>query len=64
MGCLKLRVQPEDVIINCSKGVTISPPKGHKWKEVRHDNMVFIIFFKFTSYSLLGSRPWVVIQSL
>nr|CAD2157073.1 unnamed protein product [Meloidogyne enterolobii] len=40
MGCLKLRVQPEDVIINCSKGVTISPPKGHKWKEVRHDNMV------------------------
>lgn len=40
MGCLKLRVQPEDVIINCSKGVTIPPPKGHKWKEVRHDNMV------------------------
>ncbi|CAK5085600.1 unnamed protein product [Meloidogyne enterolobii] len=44
MGCLKLRVQPEDVIINCSKGVTIPPPKGHKWKEVRHDNMVFLFF--------------------
>ncbi|KAF7639953.1 DNA topoisomerase I [Meloidogyne graminicola] len=29
-----------DVIINCSKGINIPPPKGHKWKEVRHDNMV------------------------
>lgn len=40
MGCLKKRVQPEDVVINCSKGVHIPPPKGHKWKEIRHDNTV------------------------
>ncbi|VDN56701.1 unnamed protein product [Dracunculus medinensis] len=41
MGCLKRRVQPEDVIINCSKGSEIPiPPAGHKWKEVRHDNTV------------------------
>ncbi|XP_012286815.1 DNA topoisomerase I, mitochondrial [Orussus abietinus] len=38
MGKLKKRVQPEDVMINCSKdSVMPKPPAGHKWKEVRHD---------------------------
>ncbi|KAF6040270.1 top-1 [Bugula neritina] len=41
MGMLKRRVQPEDVIINCSKGSKVPvAPKGHKWKEVRSDNEV------------------------
>lgn len=41
MGMLKQRTMPEDVIINCSKDSKIpSPPKGHSWKEVRHDNTV------------------------
>uniref|UniRef100_A0A1I8GFG3 DNA topoisomerase 1 n=1 Tax=Macrostomum lignano TaxID=282301 RepID=A0A1I8GFG3_9PLAT len=41
MGKLKRRVQPEDVIINCSKDSAVpKPPPGHKWKEVRHDNTV------------------------
>ncbi|GFN92237.1 DNA topoisomerase 1 [Plakobranchus ocellatus] len=40
-GMLKKRVNPEDVIINCSKDSKIpEPPAGHKWKEVRHDNTV------------------------
>ncbi|XP_046354465.1 DNA topoisomerase I, mitochondrial-like isoform X1 [Haliotis rufescens] len=40
-GMLKRRVQPEDVIINCSKESVIpKAPEGHKWREVRHDNMV------------------------
>uniref|UniRef100_A0A8C4NCW2 DNA topoisomerase I n=1 Tax=Eptatretus burgeri TaxID=7764 RepID=A0A8C4NCW2_EPTBU len=40
-GMLKRRVQPEDVIINCSKGGNIpQPPAGHRWKEIRHDNKV------------------------
>ncbi|KAG9352670.1 hypothetical protein JZ751_021084 [Albula glossodonta] len=40
-GMLKKRIQPEDVIINCSKDSHIpEPPAGHKWKEVRHDNTV------------------------
>jgi len=40
-GMLKRRVMPEDVIINCSKDSDFpSPPEGHKWKEVRHDNTV------------------------
>ncbi|CAJ0963834.1 unnamed protein product [Ranitomeya imitator] len=41
MGMLKLRIRPEDVIINCSKDAKIpEPPPGHKWKEVRFDNAV------------------------
>ncbi|XP_066479721.1 DNA topoisomerase 1 [Tiliqua scincoides] len=41
MGMLKRRIMPEDIIINCSKDSKIpSPPPGHKWKEVRHDNKV------------------------
>jgi DNA topoisomerase-1 len=41
MGMLKSRIQPEDVVVNCSKdSVYPEPPKGHKWKEVRHDNTV------------------------
>uniref|UniRef100_A0A8C6TF01 DNA topoisomerase I n=1 Tax=Neogobius melanostomus TaxID=47308 RepID=A0A8C6TF01_9GOBI len=40
-GMLKKRIQPEDVIINCSKGSRVPvPPAGHHWKELRHDNTV------------------------
>ncbi|XP_041852537.1 DNA topoisomerase I, mitochondrial [Melanotaenia boesemani] len=40
-GMLKKRIQPEDVIINCSKESRIPvAPAGHRWKEVRHDNTV------------------------
>jgi len=40
-GMLKKRVNPEDVIINCSKDAEVpEPPEGHSWKEVRHDNSV------------------------
>ncbi|XP_012256961.2 DNA topoisomerase I, mitochondrial isoform X2 [Athalia rosae] len=38
MGKLKKRVNPEDVLINCSKDCVIpKAPAGHKWREVRHD---------------------------
>lgn len=41
MGTLKRRIVPEDIIINCSKDSKAPvPPKGHRWKEVRHDNTV------------------------
>nr|XP_019934819.1 PREDICTED: DNA topoisomerase I, mitochondrial-like [Paralichthys olivaceus] len=39
-GMLKKRIQPENVIINCSEGCVPVPPVGHRWKEVRHDNTV------------------------
>ncbi|KAK7810995.1 hypothetical protein U0070_024173 [Myodes glareolus] len=39
MGMLKRRIMSEDIIVNCSKDAKApSPPPGHKWKEVRHDN--------------------------
>nr|CAG4645388.1 EOG090X0296 [Lynceus sp. MCZ IZ 141354] len=40
MGMVKRRVNPEDVIVNCTKGATPKAPAGHKWKEVRNDNTV------------------------
>ncbi|KAI3402898.2 TOP1 [Candida oxycetoniae] len=40
-GKLKRRVLPEQVTLNLSKDVKVpSPPPGHKWAEVRHDNEV------------------------
>ncbi|XP_071785426.1 DNA topoisomerase I, mitochondrial-like isoform X1 [Asterias amurensis] len=40
-GMHKKRVQPENVIINCSKDSTIPvAPEGHRWKQVIHDNSV------------------------
>merc|ERR1712241_510961 len=40
-GMIKRRTMPEDVIINCSKDSQCpQPPKGHKWKQVKHDNTV------------------------
>lgn len=75
MGCLKRRVQPEDVVINCSKGVKIPPPEGHKWKEIRCDNTVrnpiekidLIIFFKVTrlcswTENVLGSNKYIMLN--
>lgn len=41
MGKVKGRIEAEDVIINIGKeGPIPEPPKGHRWKEVRHDNTV------------------------
>ncbi|KNC70339.1 hypothetical protein SARC_17136, partial [Sphaeroforma arctica JP610] len=35
------RIQPEDICINIGQGVKPpTPPAGHKWKEVRHDDKV------------------------
>lgn len=40
-GKLKKRVQPEQVTINISKGAKVpSPPPGHKWQDVVHDDKV------------------------
>lgn len=41
MGCVKKRINPEDIIINIGKDAQIpKPPEGHRWKEVRNDNKV------------------------
>jgi DNA topoisomerase-1 len=37
-GKVKARVSPEQITINIGKGATVpTPPAGHKWKEVKHD---------------------------
>jgi DNA topoisomerase-1 len=41
MGRLKKRIMPEDITINCSKGAKVpTPPPGHKWQGIVHDNTV------------------------
>lgn len=38
-GKVKKRVMPEQITINIGKGAKVpSPPAGHKWKAVQHDN--------------------------
>ncbi|BFZ61967.1 DNA topoisomerase 1 [Saitoella coloradoensis] len=40
-GKLKQRVMPEQITINIGKNAPVpTPPEGHSWKEVRHDNTV------------------------
>ncbi|KAE9550306.1 hypothetical protein FO519_006496 [Halicephalobus sp. NKZ332] len=61
MGCLKRRVMPEDVIINCSKGNNVpAPPAGHKWKEVRHDNTVS--WLCSWTENVLGQNKYVMLN--
>uniref|UniRef100_A0A914IB77 DNA topoisomerase I n=1 Tax=Globodera rostochiensis TaxID=31243 RepID=A0A914IB77_GLORO len=60
MGSLKKRVQPEDVVINCSKGLKIMPPEGHKWKEIRHDNTV--TWLCSWTENVLGSNKYIMLN--
>ena len=40
-GKLKTRVRPEDIIINIGRGAKVpSPPPGHQWKDIVHNNTV------------------------
>ena len=37
-GRVKKRVEPEQITINIGKGAKVpDPPKGHRWKEIKHD---------------------------
>ncbi|VDN82851.1 unnamed protein product [Brugia pahangi] len=61
MGRLKKRVNPEDVIINCSKDSEIpKPPEGHRWKEVRHDNTV--TWLCSWTDNILGSIKYIMLN--
>ncbi|KAJ3645055.1 hypothetical protein Zmor_022743 [Zophobas morio] len=37
-GRIKRRIQPEDVVVNCSEDGIPEAPEGHCWKKVVHDN--------------------------
>uniref|UniRef100_A0A158Q736 DNA topoisomerase I n=1 Tax=Elaeophora elaphi TaxID=1147741 RepID=A0A158Q736_9BILA len=61
MGRLKKRINPEDVIINCSKDSEIpKPPEGHRWKEVRHDNTV--TWLCSWTDNILGSIKYIMLN--
>lgn len=61
MGRLKRRIQPQDVIINCSKNSKAPvPPAGYKWKEVRHDNTV--TWLCGWSENVLGSNKYIMLN--
>ncbi|OZC12397.1 hypothetical protein X798_00028 [Onchocerca flexuosa] len=61
MGRLKRRINPEDVIINCSKDSEIpKPPEGHRWKEVRHDNTV--TWLCSWTENILGSIKYIMLN--
>lgn len=61
MGKLKKRIQPEDVIINCSKKSAVpDPPEGHSWKEVRHDNTV--TWLCSWSENVLGNNKYIMLN--
>ncbi|XP_037111329.1 DNA topoisomerase I, mitochondrial isoform X1 [Syngnathus acus] len=61
-GKLKKRIQPEDVIINCSRESCIPvPPAGHHWKEVRHDNTV--TWLASWTENIQGSIKYVMLNA-
>ncbi|XP_077489316.1 DNA topoisomerase 1 [Amblyomma americanum] len=59
MGMLKRRVMPEDVTINIGREAALPrPPRGHRWKEVRHDTSVSWL----ASWNVLGQTKYVVLN--
>lgn len=61
MGCLKKRITPKDVIINCGKGSAVpTPPPGTKWKEVRHDNGV--TWLCSWTENVLGNNKYIMLN--
>ncbi|XP_065283206.2 DNA topoisomerase 1-like isoform X3 [Dermacentor albipictus] len=60
MGMVKRRVLPEDVIINIGKEAPVpKPPRGHSWKEVRHDQGVSWL----ASWNVLGRTKYVTLNA-
>jgi DNA topoisomerase-1 len=59
-GKLKTRVTPEMVTLNIGKGSPVpTPPSGHKWKEVRHDNTV--VWLAMWRENISGSTKYVML---
>ncbi|KAK1784930.1 hypothetical protein P4O66_018191, partial [Electrophorus voltai] len=62
-GMLKRRIQPEDVVINCSWDSRFpEPPAGHRWKEVRHDNTV--TWLASWTENVQGSFKYVMLSAI
>ncbi|UJR33744.1 hypothetical protein I4U23_021171 [Adineta vaga] len=62
MGCLKKRIQPEDIIINIGRHAPIpKPPEGHRWKEVRHDNKV--TWLVMWTENIRGNHKYIMLSA-
>ncbi|XP_076841571.1 DNA topoisomerase I, mitochondrial isoform X2 [Brachyhypopomus gauderio] len=62
-GMLKRRIQPEDVVINCSRDSRVpQPPAGHRWKDVRHDNTV--TWLASWTENVQGSIKYVMLSAI
>jgi len=61
-GKIKSRIEPEDIIINCSKGSEVpKPPPGHRWKTVVHDNTVS--WLASWTENIMGGIKYVMLGS-
>lgn len=61
MGKIKGRIEAEDIIINIGKEAQIpEPPKGHRWKEVRHDNTV--TWLASWTENIMGSVKYIMLN--
>nr|ANM86236.1 DNA topoisomerase 1 [Stygiella incarcerata] len=62
MGCLKRRIQPEDVTINIGEDAEVpQPPPGHEWKEVVHNRTV--TWLAYWRDDILGAYKYVFLSS-
>lgn len=61
-GRVKTRVQPEQVIINIGKDAKVpTPPEGHKWKKVQHDNTV--TWLAMWQENINGNHKYVMLSA-
>lgn len=64
LGSIKQRIEPEDVIINIGKEAQVpSPPEGHKWKEVIHDQEVRWLASWIDTITGENKYVWLAAQS-
>ena len=61
MGKIKRRTEAEDIIINIGKEAPVpEPPRGHHWKEVRHDNTV--TWLASWTENIMGSVKYIMLN--
>jgi len=61
MGKVKCRIEASDVIINIGKEATVpEPPRGQRWKEVRHDNTV--TWLASWTENIMGSVKYIMLN--
>jgi len=61
MGKVKGRIEANDIIINIGKEAKVpEPPKGQRWKEVKHDNTV--TWLASWTENIMGSVKYIMLN--